>query len=653
MRDLWENILHKIWGDQGEGFAFIAYRMSSGYFKQTPFPYPDHMGALLDHLEEANKWADIYFCPHLFTEARRQKDAVKHLNVLWVDKDKGKLQDIQDPKPTFLWETSKGKYQAIWKIKQLEDPKRVERLNQYLTYKTNSDSGGWHLGKFLRLPESLNHKYSPPQEGKLKTKNGPEYVIEDLEPTEDDMKDLIEEYKGSDKTEMPESLPPLEQIFLQYGKDIPPIAWKIIETEPKEGDDWSAQLWRLERLLREAGLPLEATFQLVKNSPWNKYARDNRSDKDLWNDVSKAYRYGAPEEFKDGMNWSNIGDLILYQEKPEWLVDEIWMDKNVGWLAGVGKSYKTVLSLDLALSIASGKPFLGKFPVNKPGSVLMIQEEDPKWRLAHRVRIMADQKGITTMKTEFMPNKLVVEYGGLSIPFYTAVGQGFLFEDQEKIQAVEEAIEDYRPQMVIFDPLFMMTPGYDEYKSGEITRVLNQLKYWRNVYGCSICVVHHFNKDSQQGDYTQRLYGSMALYAWSENSLFVEKQRDSNIAMIQRDIKDALVSEKISVEFLELDDRYEFEVRDDLAKAEGYDKNSNKGKVIQYLMNHTPGSSITHKQIKQALNVADRSLRDIVDELESENVIIKERKGRGGQTVITTTTRLFDEYGERGLDLRW
>ena len=25
-----------------------------------------------------------------------------------------------------------------------------------------------------------------------------------------------------------------------------------------------------------------------------------------------------------------------------------------------------------------------------------------------------------------------------------------------------------------------------------------------------------------------------------------------------------------------------------------------------------------------------------------------ERKGQGGKTVITTTTKLFDEYGERG-----
>ena len=623
-----------------------------GYFKQTSFYYPDQLDKVLDHLEEANKWGDIYFCPHLFKEPRRQKDAVEDISVLWVDKDKGKLDDIK-PNPTLLWQTSRGKYQAIWELNKYYDPKRVEKINQYMTYKTKSDSGGWHLGKFLRLPESLNHKYDPPQEGKLRVKNGPQYQIEDLEPSMNEMKELIEEQKGPEQADMPDSLPPLEQVFLQYGKDIPAIAWKIMHSEPKPGDDWSANLWRLERILREAGLPLEATYQVVKHSPWNKYERDNRSEKELWRDVVKAYRYGSPEEFQDkGMSWSNISDLLIYQEQPEWLVEGIWMDKNVGWIAGVGKSYKTVMSLDLALSVASGKPFLGKFDVKKPGPVLLIQEEDPKWRVAHRIRMMADQKKITDIQANFMPNKLVVEYGGLNVPLYAAVGQGFLFEDEEKVQAMEEAIEDYQPRMVIFDPLFMLTPGFDEYKSGEITRVLNQLKYWRNKYGCSIAIVHHYNKDSQ-GDYTQRLYGSMAMYAWSENSLFVTKQRDSNISVIQRDIKDALVKEQIAVEFLDLEDRYDIEVREDLAVKEGFDSSSNKGKVVQYLMNHSPGTRITFKQLKQALNIGDRSLRDIVAELEDEDCIIKERKGQGGKSVITTTTVLFDEYGERGLDLKW
>jgi hypothetical protein len=636
--------LRRVWGPS-EGWAFIAYA-GAGQFKHRSYLYPAQLDLLVDELIELSSWANVWFCPHLFrTSTNRLKKNALPPRALWVDHDRPDYDNLK-PKPTICWSTSEGKYQALWLLNDEAPPEEAERANRFLTYTNASDKGGWHLNKVLRLPESTNYKYQPPSEGFILWDDGPTYNLEDLLPPEvDDLQKALQEAIHNHTPPMPTEIPSFLEALKKYGKNIPKTAWDLLNADSSGKEDWSEELWKLERLLLEAGIPKEAVLAIVKESPWNKYARDRRPLEHLWAEVFKASQEKGPfQESPTELPWVGMGELMLYSEHPEWMVEGIWMDKNVGWIAGVGKSYKSVLSLDLALSVASGKPFLGRYRVNLPGPVLMVQEEDPIWRVAHRVQVMSHAKGISQAVVNESDYSLVFQLREERIPLYVSVGGGFLFQDEEKTIALERAIDRYRPKLVVLDPLFMMAAGLDEYKSGDMVSALNLMKRWRNDYGCAIAVIHHYNKAGNGGG-RKRLYGSMALYAWSENSMFVSRA-EGNTIIIERDIKDALIGAQVAVDFQDIDETYSFLARE---IEEGAFTGSASQKIAAFLLSCDVGATVTRQVIADATGLTTKTVSKILKEMNEDGLVLLDTKGPSGQLRVTATSKLWD--AKKGVEL--
>lgn len=635
-----KQFLQKVWGTQ-EGYAYVgAKNHNTGDWYQHPFKYPEQLDEIEEKLGELNKTSSIYFCPHLFaSEGRRVKDNSLPTKHLWVDKDAGSLAELE-PRPTLCWQTSEGKWQALWKLNDPIELEKAEMLNKKLIKYTRGDKGGWAAGKYLRIPESVNHKYKPPYHGILLWEDGPTY-----EPLEfvrlKDLDDFEEVKVELDQLPpIPKKLPTFQEAVTTYGKKIPSAAWSLLQEDPKRKDDWSDKIWKLESLLIKAGIPKEHVYAIVADSPWNKYKRDGRPDEHLWREICKAELEKdevTPEDDMEDLPWMSLDSLMLYAEKPQWLVEDIWMEKNVGWIAGEGKSYKSIMSLDLALSVASGKPFLNKFPVKDPGPVLMVQEEDPIWRVAHRIQVMSDAKGIVDIDVAHRNGNLVLNMKNTNIPLFLSIGGKLTFEDEDRMDALERAIASRRPKMVILDPMFMLAAGMDEFKAGEMAGLLNKLKQWRNEYDCSIAVVHHYRKST--GADTQKLYGSMALYAWSENSLLVQREsRDRNIVSIRRDIKDAPSDDKLSVEFLDIDGSYDF-----LFKEAGTPGDNDVLDAVRYSGKSEP---VTVKNIMDLTGMSERAVRSKVAELKKEGLIEVDRRGRGGVLQITPVSTYKEGFDE-------
>jgi len=633
----WGAFLQRVWG-AATGWVYLAYA-GGGKFKHRAYSYPDQLELLVNDAEELNRWANVYFCPHLFkSNVSRTKTNASEGRAIWVDKD-GPREDLE-PTPTICWQTSEGRHQALWLLPDYADPGILEKASKYMTYKTKSDKGGWHLGKVIRLPGSMNFKYAPPQQGMLLWDDGPEYTLEDLAPKKQvDLEEAIASASEHHAPKMPRKIPTPAEALVGYGHKIPKSAWELMRTTPNEGQDWSENLWKLERLLLEAGMPLEYAFAVVKDSPWNKYRRDNRPDEHLWQEIFKASLERGPLRDKPGdLPWVTLGELMVYSERPEWMVKDMWMEKNVGWIAGMGKSYKSVLSTDLALSIASGVPFLDKYKVEKPGPVLLVQEEDPLWRLAHRLQVMCEKKGIRLSTMASNDDSFVIESNLTGAPLYASVGGGFLFKDERTIESLERAIDRYRPQMVVIDPLFMVAAGIDEYKAGEMVEPLNLIKHWRNIYGCAFAIVHHYRKGAGSG--RERLYGSMALYSWSENSLFISRMDNKGTGiMIERDIKDAMVEDLISVEFLDIDERYDFKV---IEPEREIVRGPAESRVIAVLKDVGLGGSTDRQSLAEAVGVTPKTISKIIQKLSDGGQVNVTEEGQGGKLVITPLHPLWD-----------
>jgi hypothetical protein len=167
--------LEHVWSQQGEGFAFISFRSSPTSWRDVAFKFPGDKIELPDPT-----LGDVYFCPNLFSRPRRRKGLVLPSCWLYADLDGVKPPTVDDPlmrkrktnnnpvlEPTIAWESSPGRYQALWHIDKYLSGEAHSRVNQKLTYALGADKGGWDITQVLRVPGTRNHKYDGKPEVKL------------------------------------------------------------------------------------------------------------------------------------------------------------------------------------------------------------------------------------------------------------------------------------------------------------------------------------------------------------------------------------------------------------------------------------------------------------------------------------------------------
>ena len=155
--------------------------------------------------------------------------------------------------------------------------------------------------------------------------------------------------------------------------------------------DRSQKLWELECQLIEQGISPQKVLELVACSNWNKYRGRRDEARRLQTEVDKAYLMPVNPRRKTttpiSKKWVSYSELLNTEiDKPKWMIEGVWQEGSHGMIAGEPKTYKSVLATDMAVSVASGKPFLGKYPVRRPGPVLYIQEENSDWLVQDRIR---------------------------------------------------------------------------------------------------------------------------------------------------------------------------------------------------------------------------------------------------------------------------
>jgi hypothetical protein len=203
--------------------------------------------------------------------------------------------------------------------------------------------------------------------------------------------------------------------------------------------------------------------------------------------------------------------LRLPDEHGAWLVEDMWVDRSLGFVAGVPKSMKSMLTLHLAYHVATGTPFVGKRIIH-PGPVLLVQEEDNDLTIKNRLRSI-DQTG-----TE-----------NLWLWTFGSVGSHVRLDSEDSVEALDDAIREIQPVLVILDPLANMHMLENENDAASINRVMERLRYIRDLRKCSIMVVHHMRKEGNTAEsrhWGQRMRGSSVLHAKSESALYVEKWGD-------------------------------------------------------------------------------------------------------------------------------
>lgn len=204
----------------------------------------------------------------------------------------------------------------------------------------------------------------------------------------------------------------------------------------------------------------------------------------------------------------HITEVSENAEDTRWLVDRLWSHQAVGIIGGAPKNCKSWFALDLAVSVASATPALGRFAVDDPGRAIVYLAEDALPVVRQRIAGIACHRGLALAELDLH----VITAPALRLD---------LAEDQQALAAM---VETHRPRLLILDPLVRLH-RLDENSSADISALLGFLRQLQREFGVAIMLVHH-TSERVGAHLGQALRGSGDLHAWGDSNAYLVRRRD-------------------------------------------------------------------------------------------------------------------------------
>jgi len=321
-----------------EGYVCISKREpGTRTFEEYFFKYPLELGRMVEYCNQYSMTHDIYYCPQVFAEKRRQKEYVKTCPTVWADLDTCSPSEML-VQPSIAIQSSPGRYQALWVFKEPLDSLDAEDLSKRIAYyhaESGADRSGWDLTQLLRVPFTLNHKYRD-----LLSPGAPQVKILSTSKADYQLEDFVEypQIEGQEFSDIqfPEKLPERDQVLEDHRGVLKPQVWVLLQETP--ATDWSRALWQLEMLLAEAGMTREEMYVVAREAACNKYERDGKSEKFLWRDVCKAYAKNLSnvDDLAQGPVVESLKDLLTEAEREYCQQNPTFIEEYVEWAKTLG-----------------------------------------------------------------------------------------------------------------------------------------------------------------------------------------------------------------------------------------------------------------------------------------------------------------------------
>ena len=189
---------------------------------------------------------------------------------------------------------------------------------------------------------------------------------------------------------------------------------------------------------------------------------------------------------------------------------------DVGSLAfthGLPDRHKSWHLYSKVLCVASGRPFLGQYPVSQ-GPVVLWVEEGARWRISQRVRRLRRGLGITDEEAATIPLRFIAL-------------RGLKMDRPADLASLRQDLElGPVPALLAIDNLSRIH-NRDENRPSEIGPVLDALASIQRDFGCTIDAIHHDRKNfNGAADASSNLRGSTDLDAWWRNLVYVGVRND-------------------------------------------------------------------------------------------------------------------------------
>lgn len=539
------DILARIWGDN-RGYVWTPWIEAESwvrprgpkYYEGRAWRWPDQADDIREHIE-AHADDDQYFTPGVFSSPRRVTQHAIPVPWLWADLDPVDPRSTPGFTPTIAWETSPGRYQCVWEMPYpKEGATEHGGPNHKLTNYLGADPSGWDATQLLRIPGAAHTKHGE-HTGKLLWSDGPRLHWKQLAelpeiPTRDDdaaMQALSEDaIRGVDRAAVWARVRPIVSSHTR----------ELMALRDAGGLDRSEALWSVERDLADAGCSVLEIVALVMGTALDKYAGRGDHLRRLSIEASRAVSERPAESLEGGalpdgapMWASDLASINV--PRPRWLIDGIWTRGGCGFVSGAPKSYKSWLSLDMAVSIAAGQPLLGTHRVVSPGPVLYLQEEDSLATVVDRLEAIVDGRAPKSHWGGVLSadRGTVTWEPGLGMPIDIQAHTGVVLSDPRWMAWLSERVRTYEYRAVVIDTLTTTVGDVDLDKAVDLqTRVLRPLREIAQTYDCAVIIVHHSRKNTQGGRRGSNMLGSVALHGWVDCALYLDRDEESGVISV-------------------------------------------------------------------------------------------------------------------------
>lgn len=291
--------------------------------------------------------------------------------------------------------------------------------------------------------------------------------------------------------------------------------------------------------------------------------------------------------------------------RPAWLVESLWAAGGAGVLGGHPKSGKTWLALEMAVSVASGSPCLGAYPVHDAGPVLLYLAEDSAASAHERVQGICRHRGLELARLDLLL---------LTTPVLRLDSR----VDAERLAATVAAV---RPKLLVLDP-FVRVHGADENSASEVSRLLATLTALKRAFDVAVLIVHHVRKNGAAHP-GQALRGSGDLRAWGDSNLFLRDRAGS--LELSGEHRAAPPLDAVQLELVTAGDGA---THLELASADGGEQAvsvSLDAEVVEALSRAE--GSMTRTALRRQLRVNNQRLGDALTRLEEAGALRRDRDG--------------------------
>ena len=285
-----------------------------------------------------------------------------------------------------------------------------------------------------------------------------------------------------------------------------------------------------------------------------------------------------------------------------WLIEDLWGAEACGVLGGAPKSFKSWLSLEMAVAVASGQPCLGRYPVPQAGPVLVFAAEDTPLQVRERLEGLSSIRGADF---ETLPVGLIVE-------------PHLRIDRPEDVARLKATLVRTRPKLLVLDP-YVRLQRVEENSSTEVSQVLGTLSELSRTCRTAIALVHHARKGA--ADHAGlSLRGSSDFHAWGSSNLYLWRRGEDLTLSVEH--RAAASPPPVTLRLVSDDGPVRLEVQPSRTPEEP--ATSLADRVLEALNGSGPKRQ---EELRAILQIRNQRLTEILHQLERDNQIHRLSEG--------------------------